>query len=121
MLPTLALALISTTSATRLTEEQTTDVAYAVTNRQRIIHEVNSNTTSTWISGPNSRFAGSYERFLRDGAGVLGGDPTENAAGLPIKTLLSLQDRTGIQLSDIPVRSHFFFFCLCNNQRRILF
>ena len=120
MLPTLALALIISTTSARLTEKQTTDVDYAVQNRQRIIHEVNSNT-STW-QAHTGRFAGqSYERFLRLGAGVLGGDPTENAAGLPIKTLLSLQDRTGIQLSDIPVRSHFFFFCLCNNQRRILF
>jgi hypothetical protein len=98
---TLALALISTTSA--LTEEQTTDVDYAVQNRQRIIQEVNTNTSSTWQAGQYERFAGqSYERFLRDGAGVLGGDPTENAAGLITKLLSDIQAKSGILLSDIP-------------------
>ena len=98
---TLALALISTTSA--LTEEQTTDVDYAVHNRQRIILEVNSNTSSTWKAGRSQRFAGqSYVRLLRDGAGVLGGDPTENAAGLMTKSYEQLRTKSGIQLSDIP-------------------
>jgi len=80
-----------------LTQEHTTSITYAEKNRAEIIARVNSDPTSTWTAAPAKRFQGqSYEKFLRDGAGILGGDPRENAAGLPVKTYQELVAKTGI-------------------------
>ena len=86
-----------------LTQKQATDVNFAQQNRAQIIASINTNPSSTWTAEIPSRFQGqSYEALLRDGAGVLGGDPSENAAGLTVKTHTDLISKTGIQLVDIP-------------------
>eukprot|EP00756_Hemistasia_phaeocysticola_P015332 Hpha_TRINITY_DN15404_c0_g1::TRINITY_DN15404_c0_g1_i3::g.173212::m.173212/K01363/CTSB; cathepsin B len=69
-------------------------VAYADANRARIVAAVNSDPTSPWRAGAASRFEGRpYSALLRDGAGIQGGDPRENAAGLQLKTHESLSKR----------------------------
>ena len=80
-----------------LTDEQAQSISFAQVNRERIISNVNSNSASTWEAEFPIRFKGTaYTKLLRDGAGVLGGDPNENAAKLPIKTHADLQTKTGI-------------------------
>jgi cathepsin B len=97
---TLSAASISTAL---LTQKQIADVAYAEKNRLEIISKINGDPKSAWIAETPIRFKGkSYEQFLRDGAGVLGGNPTENAARLQIKTHEELIAKTGIQPKDIP-------------------
>lgn len=59
-------------------------------NRREIAARVNSDPNSTWIASetPIPRFAGqSYGMLKKMGGGVLGDDPKENKANLPIKTL----------------------------------
>lgn len=61
----------------------------ADTIRQRTVVAVNADPNSTWtaIYPPVPRFQGKTFNFLASLAGVLGGDPSENAAGLPVKRL----------------------------------
>jgi cathepsin B len=69
-------------------------VIEANANRARIFEEVNSDLNSTWVAAetPASRFANTPYSVLRTLAGVLGGNPMENEAGLRVKTLEELED-----------------------------
>jgi hypothetical protein len=79
----------------------TESVEFANANRARIIASINADPSSSWHAAMPVRFQNqSYSAFLRDGAGVLGGDPRENLAGLPVKTYKDISKFTGIL--DIP-------------------
>jgi len=58
-------------------------------NRQGIAEAVNANPASTWqaVYPPVARFHGKTYKTLSELAGVLGGNPAENAANLTIKRL----------------------------------
>ena len=64
-------------------------VAFANANRAAIAARVNGNPSSSWVATttPAARFANSSYAVLRSLAGVLGGNPAENEAGLPLRTL----------------------------------
>lgn len=71
-------------------------VAFADAHRAAIAARVNGDAASTWrATASPPKFAGTpYRVLLTYGAGVLGGDPRENAARLPIKTLADLRARS---------------------------
>jgi hypothetical protein len=82
-------------------------VADAELNRARIVATVNGDPASPWRAAttPAARFAGKPYRVLATMAGVLGGDPTENEAGLQVKTLAQIEARratSGQTLSAMP-------------------
>jgi len=66
-------------------------------HRQEIVAEVNANANATWkaVYPPIGRFEGKTYEVLASLAGVLGGDPSENAAGLPIRQLSDFIDAFG--------------------------
>ena len=70
-------------------------VEFANANRRAIIERVTADPKATWVAAsPIGRFANTPYSVLRMyGAGVLGGNPVENEAGLPTKTLEDLQKR----------------------------
>ena len=70
-------------------------VADAELNRARIVAAVNGDPASPWRAAttPVARFAGKSYRVLATMAGVLGGDPAENKAGLQVKTLAQIEAR----------------------------
>lgn len=72
-------------------------------HRQDIVAKVNTDPNSTWkaVYPPIDRFKGKTYEVLASLAGVLGGDPYENAAGLPIRKLSDFTDAFGTH--DIPV------------------
>ena len=67
------------------------DVDFANANRAAIAARVNGDPSSSWVAATTGaqlgRFANTSYSVLRSLAGVLGGDPTENEAGLPTRTL----------------------------------
>ena len=79
-------------------------VTFANANRARIVQSVREDPHSTWTatSLPAPRFVDTPYSTLRTLGGVLGGDPTENRAGLPIKTLRDIQLRSGLRSSAMP-------------------
>jgi len=69
-------------------------VEFANANRARIVATINSNTSSSWTAAIPVRFANTpYKVFRSLAAGVLNGNPRENDAGLPVKTLDDLVQR----------------------------
>ncbi|CAK0827428.1 unnamed protein product [Prorocentrum cordatum] len=76
--------------------------ADADTYRQQLVSMVNSNPNSTWsaVYPPVQRFHGKPYSVLASLAGVLGGDPSENAAALPVRKLADFTTAFGTQ--DIP-------------------
>lgn len=84
----LSLPLAATAATAMVMGFDVESVAFANANRARIVGEINADPASPWIAAVPLRFRDtSYSRLLRDGAGVLGGDPRENAAGLRVKML----------------------------------
>ena len=71
-------------------------VEWANANRERIAARVNGDPDSSWWASavPAHPFTETpYSVLLQYGAGVLGGDPRENVAGLPVKTERDLAAR----------------------------
>lgn len=68
------------------------NVDEAEAHRAALAEEVNSDPSSTWRAAwpPASRFAGRNYSVLVNLAGILGGDPAENEAGLPVRTRAEL-------------------------------
>jgi len=78
-------------------------VDYASASRARIIQETNTQA-STWQAAVSNRFKGTtYSFLLSQGAGVLGGNPAENEAGLPMKTVDDIIAYRGVT----PIPSNF--------------
>jgi hypothetical protein len=86
--------LLAYTSLLEATALDFDSVEAANANRARIIAAVNGDPRSTWTAGaPIARFRDTPYSVLRSLAGVLGGDPTENEANLPVKTLAEITAR----------------------------
>jgi len=75
---------------------QLESVAFADARRAAIAARVNADATSPWrATATPPKFAHTpYSALLKFGAGVLGGDPRENAARLPVKTLADIRARS---------------------------
>jgi cathepsin B len=67
-------------------------VSEANANRELIAEQVNSDPNSSWVATATpGRFTNTPYSVFKSMAGVLGGDPTENKAGLRVKTLEELE------------------------------
>merc|ERR1712086_191204 len=71
-------------------------VSHANANRARIASSINSDPSSSWTAAaiPVARFRDTPYSVLKSMAGVLGGDPQENEANLPVKSVEQLRERS---------------------------
>jgi cathepsin B len=77
--------------------------SFARAHRARIVARVNGDPASSWEAAVDKRFEGTaYLSLLADGAGILGGDPRENLAGLPTKRYADLAPRAGLGAAAAP-------------------
>ena len=97
-LSALCFSLLTAAAAAALPAEfDASSASFAREHRARIVARVNGDAASSWTAAVDARFAGTaYDRLLADGAGILGGDPRENLAGLPTKRYEDIAPRAGL-------------------------